>query len=166
MRTTIRIQDELYRRAKSRAAAGGRSVGEFIEDAIRDALDSRTTSPADLPDADYPMVLNTGRVLEHWHTGTMTRRASALDALKPGPFVEVHPDDLNQHGFTNGQEITVRSKRGAIRLPVKASTSVQRGSVFIPFHFREAAANVLTNDALDPYGKIPEFKFCAVRLER
>jgi formate dehydrogenase major subunit len=110
-------------------------------------------------------VLNTGRVLEHWHTGTMTRRSAALDALRPGPFVEVHPADLAKHGLADGQEVTVRSKRGAIRLPARASDGIQPGSVFIPFHFREAAANVLTNDALDPYGKIPEFKFCAVRLE-
>jgi formate dehydrogenase major subunit len=120
----------------------------------------------DLPDPEYPLVLNTGRVLEHWHTGTMTRRAQALDALSPGPFVEVHRDDLAALNVADGAEVTVRSKRGAIRLPARASDRVQRGSVFIPFHFREAGANVLTNDALDPYGKIPEFKFCAVRIER
>jgi formate dehydrogenase major subunit len=119
----------------------------------------------ELPDAEYPLVLNTGRLLEHWHTGTMTRRAAALDALQPGPFVEVHPDDLKSHGITEGQAVTVRSRRGSIRLPARASQAVPPGSVFIPFHFREAAANVLTNDALDPFGKIPEFKFCAVRLE-
>ena len=120
----------------------------------------------ELPDAAYPMVLNTGRVLEHWHTGTMTRRAQVLDALQPGPFVEIHPADLSALGIPDGQEVTVRSKRGAIRLPARASDGVQPGSLFIPFHFREAAANVLTNDALDPYGKIPEFKFCAVRVEK
>ena len=120
---------------------------------------------AELPDADYPLVLNTGRVLEHWHTGTMTRRSAALDALEPTPFVEVNPADLTPHGFADGQEIAVRSKRGVIRLAVRVSDRVQPGSVFIPFHFREASANVLTNDALDPFGKIPEFKFCAVRLE-
>ncbi|MFO0849390.1 MAG: molybdopterin-dependent oxidoreductase [Gemmataceae bacterium] len=125
----------------------------------------RFAEAADLPDADFPLVLNTGRVLEHWHTGTMTRRATALDALSPGPFVEVHPEDLAKLGFADGQEVTVRSKRGAIRLPTRATAKVQPGSVFIPFHFREAAANVLTTDALDPFGKIPEFKFCAVRLE-
>jgi formate dehydrogenase major subunit len=119
----------------------------------------------DMPDADYPMILNTGRVLEHWHTGTMTRRAHALDAMQPGPFVEVHPNDLKRLGMGDGQEITVRSRRGAIRLPLRASDHVLPGSVFIPFHFREAAANVLTSDAIDPFGKIPEFKFCAVRLE-
>jgi formate dehydrogenase major subunit len=120
----------------------------------------------DLPDPDYPLVLNTGRVLEHWHTGTMTRRAQALDALSPGPFVEIHPTDLSALGVADGEAVTVRSKRGAIRLPVRRTDRVQPGSVFIPFHFREAAANVLTNDALDPFGKIPEFKFCAVRVEK
>src|SRR5207249_1702014 len=119
----------------------------------------------ELPDAEFPVVLNTGRVLEHWHTGTMTRRSHALDALQPTPFVEVHPDDLTALGAADGQELTVRSRRGSIRLPAKASAAVQPGTVFIPFHFREAAANVLTTDALDPVGKIPEFKFCAVRLE-
>ena len=119
----------------------------------------------DLPDAEFPLVLNTGRVLEHWHTGTMTRRSFALDALEPTPFVEVHPSDLAALGLTDGQEVTVRSRRGSIRLPARASNDVQTGSVFIPFHFREASANVLTNDALDPFGKIPEFKFCAVKLE-
>jgi formate dehydrogenase major subunit len=125
----------------------------------------RFSDAAELPDAEFPLVLNTGRVLEHWHTGTMTRRAAALDALSPGPFVEVHPADLAKLGLGDGQEVTVRSKRGAIRLPARASDTVQPGSVFVPFHFREAAANVLTTDALDPFGKIPEFKFCAVRLE-
>jgi formate dehydrogenase major subunit len=122
--------------------------------------------PQELPDAEFPLVLNTGRLLEHWHTGTMTRRSGALDALEPGPFVEVHPEDLARQGVADGDRVTVRSRRGAIRLPVRASAAVQPGSVFIPFHFREAAANVLTVDALDPYGKIPEFKFCAVRIER
>jgi formate dehydrogenase major subunit len=119
----------------------------------------------ELPDEEFPLVLNTGRLLEHWHTGTMTRRASALDALQPGPFVEAHPDDLARLRIEDGREVTVRSRRGAIRLPVRASAAVTPGSVFIPFHFREAAANVLTIDALDPFGKIPEYKFCAVRIE-
>ncbi|GIW83056.1 MAG: formate dehydrogenase subunit alpha [Gemmatales bacterium] len=124
-------------------------------------------APADeLPDDDFPFILNTGRILEHWHTGTMTRRASILNDLKPGPFAEAHPDDLARLGIRSGEPVTVRSRRGSIRLPVLASDSVTRGSIFIPFHFREAAANVLTNDALDPFGKIPEFKFCAVKMER
>src|SRR5262249_5062938 len=123
-------------------------------------------SPArELPDDDYPLVLNTGRLLEHWHTGAMTRRAHALDALQPAPFVEVHPEDLKRFGVADGEVVMVRSRRGAIRLPARAGDAVAPGSVFIPFHFREAAANVLTIDELDPHGKIPEFKFCAVRIE-
>jgi formate dehydrogenase major subunit len=120
---------------------------------------------AELPDDEYPLVLNTGRLLEHWHTGTMTRRAQALDVLQPRPFVEIHPADLERMGLHDGQAVTVRSRRGEIRLAARSSAKVSRGSVFIPFHFREAAANVLTVDVLDPHGKIPEFKFCAVRLE-
>jgi formate dehydrogenase major subunit len=121
---------------------------------------------AELPNDEYPLVLNTGRLLEHWHTGTMTRRAAALDALEPDPCVEASPDDLRQLGITDGSPVTIRSRRGAIRLPVRSSDAVSPGSVFIAFHFREAAANLLTIDQLDPFGKIPEFKFCAVRMER
>ncbi len=124
-------------------------------------------APADeLPDDEFPLVLNTGRLLEHWHTGTMTRRAAVLDALQPDPFVEVHPDDLAARGLADGETVTVRSRRGAIRLVARAGRAVSPGCVFIPFHYREAAANVLTNDALDPDGKIPEFKFCAVGIDR
>jgi formate dehydrogenase major subunit len=119
----------------------------------------------ELPDAEYPWVLNTGRLLEHWHTGTMTRRAAVLDSLQPGPFVEIHPDDLSRLGLADGRWVTVRSRRGSIHLPARASQAVTPGSVFIPFHFREAAANVLTIDELDADGKIPEFKYCAVRIE-
>jgi formate dehydrogenase major subunit len=118
------------------------------------------------PDAEYPFVLNTGRLLEHWHTGTMTRRSYALDAIAPGPFVEVHPDDAARLGLVEGEPVAVSSRRGRIELPVRRSTKVSPGSVFVPFHFREAAANVLTLDAVDPFGKIPTFKFCAVSLER
>ena len=121
--------------------------------------------PAELPDEEYPFVLNTGRVLEHWHTGTMTRRAAVLDALAPTPFVEVHPEDMTRLGIANGARVTVRSRRGTITLAAVSADEVAPGNVFIPFHFREAAANVLTIDQLDPFGKIPEFKFCAVRLE-
>ncbi len=117
------------------------------------------------PDEGYPFVLNTGRILEHWHTGTMTRRSFALDAIAPGPFVEIHPDDMARLGVLEGTRMAVSSRRGTIELPARRSTKVAPGSVFIPFHFREAAANVLTIDAVDPFGKIPAFKFCAVKLE-
>jgi formate dehydrogenase major subunit len=123
------------------------------------------TPAKELPDDAFPFVLNTGRLLEHWHTGTMTRRSYALDAIRPTPFVEVHPDDLARLGLVDGALVSVSSRRGRIELPAKSSRSVAPGSVFIPFHFREAAANVLTTDAIDPFGKIPEFKFCAVNVE-
>ncbi len=124
------------------------------------------TPAAEPPDEEYPFVLNTGRLLEHWHTGTMTRRSRALHAIAPDARVEVHPDDLAGLGAQDGDRLRVESRRGSIALIAKSSRGLLPGSVFIPFHFREAAANVLTYDALDPYGKIPGFKFCAVRLER
>jgi formate dehydrogenase major subunit len=120
----------------------------------------------ELPDDEFPFVLNTGRYREHWHTGTMTRRAKALDALSPEPFADMHPDDLQRLGIHDGEFVRLRSRRGEIRLKARASMRMSPGSVFVPFHFKEAAANLLTIDALDPYGKIPEFKFCAVRVER
>ena len=122
--------------------------------------------PADeLPDNDYPFVLNTGRVLEHWHTGSMTRRSRALNAIQPDAFAALHPEDLRRLGVAPGSAIRVSSRRGAIELAAQADDSIEPGCVFIPFHFREAAANILTTDALDPHGKIPEFKFCAVKVE-
>jgi formate dehydrogenase major subunit len=121
--------------------------------------------PQEEPDGEYPFVLNTGRLLEHWHTGTMTRRASALAAIAPGPYVEIHPDDARRLGVADGAWVRVRSRRGEIELPARVARRTPAGSVFIPFHFREAPANVLTIEALDPHGKIPEFKFCAVAVE-
>ncbi len=120
----------------------------------------------ELPDAEYPLVLNTGRVLEHWHTGSMTRRARALDAIEPEAFVGLHPDDARELGIGEGDRVRVTSSRGSIALRARIADREHRGSVFIPFHFREASANLLTTDALDPDGKIPSFKFCAVRVER
>jgi formate dehydrogenase major subunit len=94
----------------------------------------------------------------------MTRRSKALSSLQPGAFVDVHPDDCRELGVEDAQLVSVESRRGKVTLPVRRSRSVQPGSIFIPFHYREAAANVLTTDKLDPDGKIPEFKFCAVRI--
>jgi formate dehydrogenase major subunit len=125
-----------------------------------------TYRPAEeLPDDEYPLVLNTGRLLEHWHTGTMTRRSRALDRIQPEPFVAMNSQDLDRLGIEPGQRVRVSSRRGVIELPARVHSGVSVGSVFIPFHFREAAANVLTIDVLDPVGKIPEFKFCAVKVE-
>jgi formate dehydrogenase major subunit len=119
----------------------------------------------ELPDEQYPLVLNTGRVLEHWHTGSMTRRATALDALEPEAFVGIHPDDAQEIGVADGDRVRVTSTRGSIVLRARVSGREYRGAIFIPFHFREASANLLTLDEVDPEGKIPEFKFCAVRVE-
>ena len=120
----------------------------------------------ELPDDDYPFVLNTGRNIYHWHTGAITRRAQALEAAEPGPYVEMAPDDLKRLKIRDGADVLVESRRGEITLPARASARGRPGQVFIPFHYVEAAANLLTVDDLDPYGKIPEFKFCAVRVRK
>ncbi len=117
-------------------------------------------------DASFPIVLTTGRMLEHYHTGTMTRRSKALDGLVPGPFVEVSGADATQIEVEDGDPVRVTSRRGSIILPAKVGSRVDTGVLFIPFHFWEAAANVLTNPAADPTAGLPEFKVCAVKLER
>ena len=118
------------------------------------------------PDADYPLVLITGRQLEHWHTGSMTRRAQVLDAIEPEAVALFHPSDLAKLGFAAGERVTLKSRRGAVNLWARADDSSPPGSVFVAFCWYEAAINKLTNPALDPVAKIPEFKFCAVRAER
>jgi formate dehydrogenase major subunit len=119
----------------------------------------------ELPDEEFPFVLNTGRLLEHWHTGSMTRRSFALDTIAPRAEVYLHPQDAARVGVVDGGLARVRSRRGEIELHVRVSTREARGNCFIPFHFREAAANLLTTDEIDPVGKIPEFKFCAVAVD-
>ncbi|MEE9447897.1 MAG: molybdopterin-dependent oxidoreductase, partial [Arenicellales bacterium] len=121
---------------------------------------------AELPDENYPLVLITGRRLEHWHTGSMTRRASVLDKIEPIAVVDIHPQDIQSHQLKVGDPVTLQSRRGELQAHVRASTAMQEGEVFLPFCYVEAAANLLTNEALDPVGKIPEFKFCAVRLKK
>jgi predicted molibdopterin-dependent oxidoreductase YjgC len=124
------------------------------------------TDPVELPDDEYPFVMNTGRQLYHWHTGTMTRRASGLDAREPTAIVEVHPEDAKQLGVQEGELLRITSRRNSMITAARISDRVARGQVFVPFHFREAAANLLTNPVLDPYAKMAELKVCAVRLER
>ena len=119
---------------------------------------------AEPPDADYPFVLITGRQLEHWHTGSMTRRTEVLDDIEPVPVASLHPADMAQLQVAPGGTITVASRRGSIALAARADSGTPRGAVFIPFCYYEAAANLLTNPVLDPFGKIPEFKYCAVRV--
>jgi formate dehydrogenase major subunit/formate dehydrogenase alpha subunit len=120
----------------------------------------------ELPDSEYPFILSTGRQLFQYHTGTMTRRTSAIEAIASGqPYVEIHPEDAGRLNIVDGQKITVSSRRGKIEISAKVTERPLRGMVFIPFHFKEAAANVLTNTATDPVCKIPELKVCAVKIE-
>jgi formate dehydrogenase major subunit/formate dehydrogenase alpha subunit len=123
------------------------------------------STPAETPDAEYPLVLTTGRVLEHYHGGTMTRRVPGLDWLVPEATVELHPADAERWGVADGHPIRVRSRRGAIVARARVTGHITPGVVFVPFHFAEAAANVLTHAALDPVAKIPEYKVCAVAVE-
>ena len=119
---------------------------------------------AEQPDAEFPMVLITGRQLEHWHTGSMTRRASMLDAIEPDPTAEIHPLDMAALGVEPGELVTIESRRGKVSLYARAHEGTPRGAVFVPFCYYEAAINTLTNAALDPAAKIPEFKYCAIRV--
>jgi formate dehydrogenase major subunit len=121
--------------------------------------------PAELPSEEYPYFLNTGRQMYHWHTGTMTRRAEGLDSREPVPIVEISPADALELGVAEGDTVRVTSRRGSLLIGVRISERQAPGQVFIPMHFREAAANLLTNPALDPYAKIAEFKVAAVRVE-
>ncbi len=120
--------------------------------------------PDELPDDEFPLVLTTGRMLEHWHTGAMSRRSEALKAHEPDAIICMHPKDITENGFYRGQEVIVETRRGSIILKLRAERDVSRGMIFIPFCFPEAPANMLTNPKLDPFGKIPEFKFCAARV--
>jgi formate dehydrogenase major subunit len=122
------------------------------------------TNADELPDDAYPWVLITGRLLEHWHTGAMTRRASVLDSIEPDPVAMLHPSDLERIGIEPGEPINLASRRGTVTAFAGADPGLQPGQVFLPFCYHEAAANLLTNEALDPAAKIPEFKFCALQV--
>jgi formate dehydrogenase major subunit len=123
-------------------------------------------APDETPDAEYPMVLTTGRLLEHWHTGAMTRRAASLDAIEPEAIAGMNRRDMKRLDLAPGDMIRVETRRGAIALKVRQDRDVAEGMIFIPFCFAEAPANVLTNPQLDPMGKIPEFKYCAARVAK
>jgi formate dehydrogenase major subunit len=122
--------------------------------------------PDEQPDETYPMVLTTGRQLEHWHTGAMTRRASVLDSLEPEAVASLSSRDLRRLGVQPGETVRVVTRRGAIELTARVDGGIPEGVVFVPFCYAEAAANTLTNPALDPFGKIPEFKYCAAKVEK
>ncbi len=126
---------------------------------------AKLTPPDETPDAEYPFILTTGRQLEHWHTGAMTRRSFVLDALEPGPIAQLSRGSIAKLGIAPGDPVKVTTRRGTVTLNARQEDSVPDGVVFIPFAYVEAAANLLTNPALDPFGKIPEFKYCAARIE-
>ncbi|WP_020675885.1 formate dehydrogenase subunit alpha [Geopsychrobacter electrodiphilus] len=134
-----------------------RGKGRFSPVAYRPSME--------LPDADYPLLLNTGRTNVHWHTGSMTRRSHLLDREERQAFVEINPEDATRHQLSDRQQLRISSRRGSITLAVRLTDRVPPGQVFIPFHFAEGAANALTNNILDPESGIPEFKVCAVRIE-
>ena len=127
---------------------------------------ARLIPPAELPDDDFPLILTTGRLLEHWHTGSMTRRATVLDHIEPEAIVSMNRWDMKRMKIDAGEHVQVKTKRGSIVIKVRSDREIPEGMVFIPFCFAEAAANVLTNPQLDPYGKIPEFKFSAANVEK
>ena len=121
---------------------------------------------AELPDAEYPFIFMTGRQLEHWHTGTMTRHSRVLNTIEPWPYILVNPNDLRSLDMESGDLLAIESRRGKLSVATRVDEGMQRGVVMMPFTYHEAAANLLTNDALDPFGKIPEFKFCAIRVSK
>jgi len=122
--------------------------------------------PAEIPDAEFPLILTTGRQLEHWHTGSMTRRSVVLDAVEPEANASFHPATLRGMGVAPGEMVRIETRRGAIRIMARADRMIAEDMVFVPFAYVEAAANVLTNPQLDPIGKIPEFKFAACRVTK
>ncbi|MEE9307642.1 MAG: formate dehydrogenase subunit alpha [Spirochaetia bacterium] len=122
--------------------------------------------PAEEPDAEYPLLLTTGRILYHFHTGTMSRRVDGLHAIRPDGFVEIHPDDAAVLKLSDGDMAQITSRRGTVTAKTVVTERSRPGTVFMTFHYREAAANILTNDALDPVAKIPEFKVCAVKVKK
>ena len=121
--------------------------------------------PDETPDHDFPFILTTGRQLEHWHTGAMTRRSTVLDALEPGAVASLSRGTFEKLRIKPGDMVRVTTRRGEVELASRQDDAIPDGVVFIPFAFVEAAANMLTNPALDPFGKIPEFKFCAAKVE-
>jgi formate dehydrogenase major subunit len=128
-------------------------------------VSAKLTPPDETPDAEFPFILTTGRQLEHWHTGAMTRRSSTLDALEPGPVASLSRGTIAKLGIKAGDFVRVSTRRGTVELTARQDDAVPDGVVFIPFAYVEAAANLLTNPALDPFGKIPEFKYCAAKVE-
>jgi len=122
--------------------------------------------PAEQPDEQYPLLLTTGRNLFHYHTGTMTRRSNGINAFKPEETVQISPDDASRLGIDEGDLVEIASRRGNLKARAAVTEQVPAGMIFMTFHFHETPANLLTNNAVDPVAKIPEFKVCAVKVEK
>jgi formate dehydrogenase major subunit len=122
--------------------------------------------PAEVPDKDYPLIMTTGRCIWQWHTGTMTRRSENLEREEPTGWVEINPEDAKALGIRDKEMVKAVTRRGEIEIGARVTKDIKKGVVFMPFHYAECAANILTNNALDPVAAIPEFKACAVRLEK
>ncbi|MBU0988284.1 MAG: hypothetical protein KKH68_13635, partial [Proteobacteria bacterium] len=122
--------------------------------------------PAEMPDEEYPFFLTTGRMFAHYHTGTMTRMSPHLDSEQKTGYVEIHPEDARALAVKDGETVKLTTRRGEIEVPARISQKVKPGLLFVPFHFAENSANVLTNSAFDPIAKIPEYKVCAVKIEK
>jgi formate dehydrogenase major subunit len=136
------------------------------QDGLAKLVPVEPIGPAEVTDESYPYILITGRMLEHWHTGVMTRRSHVLDELEPDAFLCINGGDLTALGANVGEELRVASRRGTITAKARLDDSLPAGTIFMPFCYAEAAANILTKSALDPESKIPEYKFAAVRIER
>ena len=136
------------------------------ENGLAKLVPALVIDPTETPDSDYPMVLSTGRQLEHWHTGAITRRTRVLDELEPEAIATLSASDLERLGIEPGEKVRVSTRRGAIELRSRVDSAMPEGVIFVPFCYAEAAANVLTNPDLDPFGKIPGFNFCAAKVER
>ena len=121
--------------------------------------------PAESVSQKFPYILTTGRMLFHFHTGTMTRRSQGLNQVCPRAYVEINAEDARALSLKNGGDVRVTSRRGSIELEARVTDRISKGVVFIPFHFKEAAANLLTVSQYDPVAKIPEYKVCAVKIE-
>ena len=122
--------------------------------------------PAEVPDAEYPMILTTGRCIWQWHTGSMTRRSPSLENEEPASWVEINTEDAKALGIQDKEFVRAITRRGELKITARVTDGIKRNEVFMPFHYVECAANKLTNNALDPVAKIPEFKACAIRIEK
>jgi predicted molibdopterin-dependent oxidoreductase YjgC len=140
------------------ATAFTRGKGKFHPVAFKEA--------AELPSSQYPFLLSTGRQLYQYHTGTMTRKSAAINQVSPTGYIEIHPSDAEKLGIVEAETVEVITRRGTITVPAKITRTVEKGWLFMPFHFWESPANMLTNDALDPYAKIPEFKVCGAAVRK